>query len=56
LPEGTLLLAQELAARGAVCVSNADAAPFMVQAGTLITGRNLEASALVAQATVAAAI
>lgn len=55
LPEEVPSLAHLFAALGAVCVAGDVTAPFMVQSGGLITGRDADASALVAQATIASA-
>jgi putative intracellular protease/amidase len=56
LPDDAPSLAQELARLGAICVTGAGAAPFMVQDGGLITGRDADASMRVVQAMLAAAI
>jgi len=55
LPAGAPSLRQELATLGAICVAGEGAGPFMVQSGDLITGRDADASALVAQAVIASA-
>jgi putative intracellular protease/amidase len=52
LPDDAMSLEHELATRGAICVSGA--APFMVQDGGLITGRDADAGARVVQALMAA--
>jgi putative intracellular protease/amidase len=55
LPEDAPSLEHEFASLGAVITSSNDAAPVMVQAGQLITGRDADASALVVQALMASA-
>jgi putative intracellular protease/amidase len=54
LPDDAPLLEHELAMRGAICLTSAGAAPFMVQDGNLITGRDGDASEGVVQAIMAA--
>jgi putative intracellular protease/amidase len=56
LPEDAPSLVQQFAALGAIYVAGEGAAPFMVQSGGLITGRDADASALVAQAMIASAL
>jgi putative intracellular protease/amidase len=53
LPDDALSLEHELAKLGAICVTGAGAAPFMVRDGDLITGRDADASMRVAQAMLA---
>jgi putative intracellular protease/amidase len=54
LPDDAPSLEHELAALGAICLTGAGTAPFMVQDGGLITGRDADASARVVQAVMAA--
>jgi putative intracellular protease/amidase len=55
LHENAPSLVQEFAALGAISIAAPDAAPFMVQSGYLITGRDADASALTAQAMISSA-
>lgn len=54
-PEDTPSLQQAFMTLGAICVAGEGPGPFMVQSGGLITGRDADASALVAQAMIASA-
>jgi putative intracellular protease/amidase len=54
-PEDAPSLPQEFATLGAICIAGEGAGPFMVQSGGLITGRDADASALVAHAMIASA-
>jgi putative intracellular protease/amidase len=55
LPADAPSLPRQFVALGAICIVGEGAGPFMVQSGGLITGRDADASALVAQAMIASA-